>query len=92
MRRLGFAVLITAGIVAMGQAETRKVDFTQDGLDQPPKGFEFGHTAGVELEGSFDYVASGLPKAGEITNGTRFLDDASPWSFSIVVVIPVAPF
>ena len=47
---------------------------------------------GVELEGSFDYVASGLPKAGEIANGTRFLDDASPWSFSIVVVIPVAPF
>ena len=46
---------------------------------------------GVELEGSFDYVASGLPKAGEISNGTRFLDDASPWSFSIVVVIPVAP-
>ena len=47
---------------------------------------------GVELEGSFDYVASGLPKAREIANGTRFLDDASPWSFSIVVVIPVAPF
>jgi hypothetical protein len=47
---------------------------------------------GVELEGSVDYVASGLPQAGEIVNGTRFLDDASPWSFSIVVVIPVAPF
>ena len=47
---------------------------------------------GVELEGSFDYVASGLPKAGEIANGTLFLDDASPWSFSIVVVIPIAPF
>ena len=47
---------------------------------------------GVELEGSFDYVASGLAKAGEIANGTRFLDDASPWSFSIVLVIPVAPF
>jgi hypothetical protein len=47
---------------------------------------------GVELEGSFDYVANALPKAGEIANGTRFLDDASPWSFSIVVVIPVAPF
>ena len=47
---------------------------------------------GVELEGSFDYVASGLPTAGGSANGTRFLDDASPWSFSIVVVIPVAPF
>ena len=47
---------------------------------------------GVELEGSFDYVASGLPKAGEISDGTHFLDDASPWSLSIVVVIPIAPF
>lgn len=34
----------------------------------------------VELEGSLDYVASGLPK------------DANPWSFSIVLVLPIAPF
>jgi hypothetical protein len=46
---------------------------------------------GVELEGSLDYVASGLPRRGDIINGTRFLDDASPWSFSIVFVVPVAP-
>ena len=47
---------------------------------------------GVELEGSFDYVASGLPKAGDVAEGIRFIDDASPWSFSLVFVIPVAPF
>jgi hypothetical protein len=48
---------------------------------------------GVELEGSFDYVASGLPKAGQmIEGGRRYLDDASPWSFSLVIVVPVAPF
>jgi hypothetical protein len=47
---------------------------------------------GVELEGSFDYVASGLPKAGDRSDGSRFLDDASPWSFSLVFVLPVAPF
>jgi hypothetical protein len=47
---------------------------------------------GVELEGSFDYVASGLPKAGDRIDGSRFLDDASPWSFSLVFVLPVAPF
>ena len=35
---------------------------------------------GVELEGSLDYVATGLPKV------------ASPWSFSLVFVVPVAPF
>jgi hypothetical protein len=47
---------------------------------------------GVELEGSLDYVATGLPKAGDVIDGIRFVDDASPWSFSVVFVIPVAPF
>jgi hypothetical protein len=46
----------------------------------------------VELEGSLDYVATGLPRRGDIVEGTRFLDDASPWSFSLVFVLPVAPF
>jgi hypothetical protein len=47
---------------------------------------------GVELEGSLDYVATGLPKAGDDIDGLRFVDDASPWSFSLVFVLPVAPF
>jgi len=46
---------------------------------------------GVELEGSLDYVATGLPKAGDRVGSTRFVDKASPWSFSIVFVLPVAP-
>ncbi|MCA1560610.1 MAG: hypothetical protein LC804_10210 [Acidobacteria bacterium] len=46
----------------------------------------------VELEGSLDYVASGLPRRGDIIEGSRFLDHASPWSFSLVFVLPVAPF
>jgi hypothetical protein len=46
---------------------------------------------GVELEGSLDYVATGLPKAGDQINGIRFVDKASPWSFSLVFVLPVAP-
>lgn len=46
---------------------------------------------GVELEGSLDYVATGLPKGGDRIDGMRFLDKASPWSFSIVFVLPVAP-
>lgn len=46
----------------------------------------------LEVEGSLDYVATGLPKRGdEIPTGQLFLDDASPWSFSLVVVIPLAP-
>jgi hypothetical protein len=47
---------------------------------------------GVELEGSLDYVASGLPRAGDRIEGVQFLDDASGWSFSLVFVLPVAPF
>jgi hypothetical protein len=39
-----------------------------------------------------DYVATGLPKAGDVINRSRFLDDASPWSFALVFVVPVAPF
>lgn len=47
---------------------------------------------GVELEGSLDYVATGLPRKGDRVDGARFLDNASPWSFSVVFVLPVAPF
>lgn len=46
---------------------------------------------GVELEGSLDYVATGLPKAGDIIDGRRFLNNGSPWSFSLVFVLPIAP-
>jgi hypothetical protein len=45
---------------------------------------------GVELEGSLDYVATGLARAGDRINGDRYLEDANPWSFSIVFVVPVA--
>ena len=46
---------------------------------------------GVEVEGSLDYVATGLPKAGEVVERTRYLERASPWSFSLVFVLPIAP-
>ena len=46
---------------------------------------------GVELEGSLDYVATGRPQKGDRTNGVRFVDNASPWSFSVVFVLPLAP-
>jgi hypothetical protein len=48
---------------------------------------------GVEVETSLDYLATGIPKADDLfIDGSRFLDDASHWSFSSVFVIPVAPF
>jgi hypothetical protein len=43
----------------------------------------------VEIEMSLDYLASGIPKAGDEFGVTRFVDNASPWSFSLVFVIPV---
>ena len=46
---------------------------------------------GVQLEGSLDYVATGLPRTGDVIGKTRYLDRASPWSFSLVFVVPVAP-
>ena len=48
---------------------------------------------GVELETSLDYLATGLPRKGDVfPDGSRYIDDASPWSLSFVIVIPVAPF
>lgn len=47
---------------------------------------------GVEVEGSLDFVATGLPRSGDVIDGARFLDDAGPWSFSILLVVPAAPF
>ena len=49
--------------------------------------------SGVEFETSLDYLATGIPKRGDVfADGTRYVDDASPWSLSFVFVIPVAPF
>lgn len=47
----------------------------------------------VEVEGSLDYVATGLPEAGdEVPAGEQvFLEDASPWRVSALLVVPVAP-
>jgi len=45
----------------------------------------------VEVEVSLDYLATGLPKAGDVVSGERFLDNASPWSLSFVFVFPLAP-
>lgn len=47
---------------------------------------------GVELEGSLDYVATGLARRGDRIKGLTYLENASPWSFSVVFVVPVAPF
>jgi hypothetical protein len=48
---------------------------------------------GVEVETSLDYLASGIPRKGDIfSDGTVYIDGASRWSLSFVFVLPVAPF
>ena len=46
---------------------------------------------GVSIETSLDYVASGLPGKGAEMDEDRYLDPASGWSISFLLVVPVAP-
>ncbi|MGH9338706.1 MAG: hypothetical protein ACRD1R_03735 [Acidobacteriota bacterium] len=46
----------------------------------------------LELELSLDYLPTGIPQAGDVLRGEElFLTAASPWSLSILAVIPIAP-
>jgi hypothetical protein len=45
----------------------------------------------VEIEGSIAYVATGLARAGDRFGNLTYLDNVSPWSFSLVFVLPLAP-
>lgn len=45
----------------------------------------------VSVEASFDYLATGLPRRGDVIDGERYIDDASGWSLSLLVVLPLAP-
>ena len=73
---------------------THKLDFELDTALHPFKRLPEGRwLRGVELETSIDYLATGTPKKGEaLSDGSRFLDDASRWSLSLVFVLPIAPW
>jgi hypothetical protein len=75
-----------------GSVYTHKLNFEWDTafhvFNRLPQG---NWLRNVEAELSLDYVATGLPKAGDIVAGERFLDAASPWSLSFVFVFPLAP-
>jgi hypothetical protein len=71
---------------------THKLDFEWDTAFHVFSRFPEGHwLRNVEAEVSLDYLATGLPDAGDVINGDRFIDRASPWSLSLVLVIPLAP-
>jgi hypothetical protein len=73
MRSTGLILLMATAVTAMMHAATRKVDFSQDAVDQPPKGFEFGHTAGVGRPGRWVVQVDGTNKflAQTDTDSTR---------------------
>ena len=76
------------------RAYTHKLDFELDTAVQVFNWLPEGRwLRGVEVETSLDYLATGIPKKGDVfPDGSRYLDNASHWSFSVVFVIPVAPF
>jgi len=45
----------------------------------------------LELEFSLDYLATGIHKAGDRFGDEVFITGASPWSLSILVIVPIAP-
>ena len=75
-----------------GSVYTHKLDFEWDTAFHLFNGLPKGHwLRNVEAEVSLDYLATGLPKAGDVIGNERFLDDANPWSFSLLMIIPLAP-
>lgn len=71
---------------------THKLNFELDASVAPFHRFETaGYLRHVELEGSLDYLATGLPQEGDVLGDERFLEDASPWGFSVVLILPLAP-
>jgi hypothetical protein len=75
-----------------GSVYTHKLNFEWDTAFHVFNKLPTGHwLRNVELELSLDYLATGLPKAGDRIGDELFLDRASPWSLSIVTVIPLAP-
>jgi len=77
---------------AAGSVFTHKLDFEWDTAFHIFNRLPEGHwLRNVEAEVSLDYLATGLPKAGDVLGNERFVQRASPWSLSFVMVIPLAP-
>jgi hypothetical protein len=73
-----------------GSVYTHKLDFELDTtvalFQQLPK---TNWLRNVEVELSLDYLAGGRTRAGDQLGDVKYLDNASPWSFSFVFVIPI---
>ncbi len=73
-------------------AYTHKLNFELDTALHPFNWLPEGRwLRNVETEVSIDYVATGIPKQGDQFGDVLYLDDESPWSLSLVLVLPLAP-
>jgi len=71
---------------------THKLSLALDVAVLPFHEFErAGYLRGVELEGSLDFAATGIPQAGDRFPDERYLDDESPWAASAALILPLAP-
>jgi hypothetical protein len=59
MRSISLVAVLVVTAVALAHTETRKVDFTQDSVGQPPRGFESGLTAKAGSPGKWVVQAEG---------------------------------
>ena len=57
-----FMALVAFGATIVVHGARRKVDFSDDAVGQPPKGFEFGHTAKTGAPGKWIVEAEGTNK------------------------------
>jgi hypothetical protein len=57
-----FMALAAVGATVVVQGASRKVDFSDDAVGQPPKGFEFGYTAKAGAPGKWIVEAEGANK------------------------------
>ncbi|SUZ61719.1 uncharacterized protein METZ01_LOCUS14573, partial [marine metagenome] len=73
-------------------AYTHKLNFELDTALRPFNSLPEGRwLRNLETEVSIDYVATGIPKVGDDFGDVLYLDDESPWSLSLVLVLPLAP-
>jgi hypothetical protein len=84
MRHLILACLFVAVVAVIAHGEARSVAFSQDDIGQPPRGFEFGHTAGIGRPGTWLVQAEGTNKVLAQTD-----NDATRARFPLAVLTDV---
>ena len=76
MRMMSLIALIVVSAITLAFGQPRKVDFSQDAVGQPPKGFQLGHTGKVGRPGQWEVQAEGdnkyLAQLDADRTGSRF--------------------